>query len=231
MQCKISQLIHKFGKRNMDTDEKLMCYNGELRIELRQLLQENHQTAITCLASFAGILTLLITFVEKYPHQLAIVFLMLPVPFLAIWITFLGKLWAVATISKYLSEEIETRFDRTVGPDFAGWETHLTRRVSHGSRFIHQAFWPAGQGILIILPVLASLTAFVYVVRTKHILLTLPWLLGLSALTVAIALVVILTIVAVARMGLLLPGKIEPNKASETTSEPAPNACSSVPQG
>jgi hypothetical protein len=130
-------------------------WNSELRQEIRQIINENHQSAIAALASFAALVTLFATLQEKFPSVVASVTLLVPIPFLALWMTFIGKLWGISTIATFLRQNVEPKLNGVIG-----WETYLASSMPMLDRWSQQGLWALGQGLLLLLPIFLSLGGF-----------------------------------------------------------------------
>lgn len=133
-------------------------WNSELRQEIRQIINENHQSAIAALASFAALVTLFATLQDKFPSVVASVTLLVPIPFLALWMTFIGKLWGIATMATFLRQNIEPKLNNV-----RGWETYLAFRMPMLDRWSQQGLWALGQGLLLLFPIFLSLGGFLLV--------------------------------------------------------------------
>jgi hypothetical protein len=190
----------------------LLAQYKSVRDEILAVLKETHDLSIYSLVSTAGLATLIVTLINSSPNLLASFLIVLPLPFMAMLITFLGHLVAAANLSNYVSSHIETQIEDLLltmdirSPrinQFIGWDTFIHKEMRFSIRWLHTMLWPVGQGALICMPILVSLVAFYFTVSIAHLPLIPWWQIVLWIDTVVLVFCFITSIIAIHQIGLL----------------------------
>jgi hypothetical protein len=186
----------------MDKKDIAKHINTEIRIDIRQILDQNHTLSIACLTLYTAIITIVATFLGKNNNQLAVSFVFIPFPFLALWLIFLGKLFGIINMTNYLIKEIEPILQENSNFNITQWETYLKTELNYTNRLLHQGFWPLGQGILILLPIFISDILFIYFIITKSASISDFWIIVFFIQLSILLIMIIFTIISMIKIGI-----------------------------
>lgn len=197
--------------KKMLFDALITEYNT-LRNEIISIQGEIHQLSLSAFASVAGLAALIVSLEKFSPVTLASVFIVLPFPFAAMVLSYLGHIAGLTNISKYILNQLEPSINKVIiagsdatysSVDALGWFKFQYTEMPGIRRWYSQGLWALGQGIIIGLPVIASLVGFGFTFAHFNLSCNYWWKLLLLSDLILVVIILVFTINAVCRYGLL----------------------------
>jgi hypothetical protein len=172
-------LGHSLKRRNIVTGESnnskimemqitaLLAEYNKLETNILEYLRENHDLSIYSLLSTAGIATLIATLSStKNQELLASLLLLLPFPFMAMYLTLLGNTNSIINMGNYVGRNIENKINSLLSTrkmSIMDWEMQTYRVLNFTDNLFGPGLRTWGQFALVILPSLLLLIAYQYI--------------------------------------------------------------------
>ena len=182
-----------------------------IRGEIALLQNQIHQLTLSALASIAGLATLVITLLNGDSLLLITFLLILPFPFAAMAIAYVGQVGQITNLAQYLSRTMIPKLNKLIDKtsfvlpfeDIFEWEKYNERAMPKTINVISKGFWGVGQGLIVYAPMPGSLILLLFTIANGGIALV-SWQVVLLIVNVFLVILIpVISVFALRRHGVM----------------------------